>query len=304
MENNNLGKKPSFASRIKNIVKNLVPKFILLQRDTYLLRKQQKKRSKPRTLLRFEVHLADHCNLNCRGCDHFSPIAKEKFVDVEHFKRDCARISELTNGKIAEIQLLGGEPLLHPQIIDLIHITGKNFRVGKKKIVTNGMLLLKQPDVFWQSCKKNDIQVVITNYPIRLDHEKIRKTAKRHGVKLGYMGGDHKTLYAWKFDENGNQNMANSFAQCFKANTCIHLKDGKLYTCPTIPCIEHLNNYFNKRFQITENDYIDIYKVKTINEIFDFLCKPVPFCRYCDIAHIKNDVEWAVSRKDISEWNL
>lgn len=23
----------------------------------------------------FEVHLCDHCNLNCRGCDNFSPVA-------------------------------------------------------------------------------------------------------------------------------------------------------------------------------------------------------------------------------------
>lgn len=27
-----------------------------------------------------EFHLADHCNLNCRGCGHFSPIADETFL--------------------------------------------------------------------------------------------------------------------------------------------------------------------------------------------------------------------------------
>ena len=27
-----------------------------------------------------EVNLADHCNLNCQCCDHFSPLAKECFL--------------------------------------------------------------------------------------------------------------------------------------------------------------------------------------------------------------------------------
>ena len=30
-----------------------------------------------------EVNLADHCNLNCQCCDHFSPIAKKTFLDFE-----------------------------------------------------------------------------------------------------------------------------------------------------------------------------------------------------------------------------
>lgn len=28
-----------------------------------------------------EVNLADHCNLNCQCCDHFSPIAKPTFLN-------------------------------------------------------------------------------------------------------------------------------------------------------------------------------------------------------------------------------
>jgi hypothetical protein len=297
----NLGRKPPFSSILKNIIRDIVPSFILLKRRASISKGQQKRRLTRRKLLRFEIHLVDHCNLNCKGCDHFSPIAEKSFIDINIFENCFHRIAELTNGRIEEIQLLGGEPLLHGEINELLDIAGKYFH-SNIKIVTNGLLLLKQTDDFWQKCKKNNIAVVITNYPVKLDHARIKKTAKRHGVRIEYTGGDRKELYAWSFDIKGTQNIYESFSNCSKANTCIHLYDGKLYTCPTIPCIRFLNNYFNQEFKISENDYIDIYEVKDIGEVFDFLCKPVPFCRYCNISKIKTGLKWDVSKKDISEW--
>jgi hypothetical protein len=34
----------------------------------------------PRKTLQFEAHLTDHCNLNCAGCCHFSPIAQQYYL--------------------------------------------------------------------------------------------------------------------------------------------------------------------------------------------------------------------------------
>jgi hypothetical protein len=46
----------------------------------------------------------------------------------------------------------------------------------------------------------------------------------------------------------------------------------------------------------------DIYGVKDIGEILDFLCKPIPFCRYCKIKAWEVGVEWSVSKKRLTEW--
>jgi hypothetical protein len=35
-----------------------------------------------------EHHIVDHCNLNCIGCSHFSPLAEKWFEDFETFKLD------------------------------------------------------------------------------------------------------------------------------------------------------------------------------------------------------------------------
>ena len=76
-------------------------------------------------LLCFEVHITEHCNLNCKGCYHFSPLAKEEYLDINEFERDLRRIYELCGDNVERITLLGGEPLLHPDINRFIEVTRK-----------------------------------------------------------------------------------------------------------------------------------------------------------------------------------
>ena len=30
-----------------------------------------------------EVHVVNHCNLNCAGCNHFAPLADPWYIDVD-----------------------------------------------------------------------------------------------------------------------------------------------------------------------------------------------------------------------------
>lgn len=41
----------------------------------------------PKSKLRVEIHVVDHCNLNCRGCDNFSCIAKPFFWILMNSRR-------------------------------------------------------------------------------------------------------------------------------------------------------------------------------------------------------------------------
>ena len=95
----------------------------------------------PLTKLQFAFSVATHCNLNCKGCAHFSPLSKEEFPDFAEAERDFARLGELFHGKCSSISLMGGEPLLNPQIEDYCRMVRKYFPVGDVQIVTNGILL-------------------------------------------------------------------------------------------------------------------------------------------------------------------
>jgi len=227
------------------------------------------------------------------------------FANLDVVERDCARISELSGGRVNEVQLLGGEPLLHPQITAFINVVRKYFPQDPIKIVTNGLLLLKQQDDFWDSCRKNNIQITVTKYPVNIDHDAIERHVRNKGVSFEFYGRTRnvpKTMQCVPLDLTGSQDPRDSFLKCNSANRCIALDNGKIYTCSLIPYVKYFNEYFCKNLVVSENDYLDIYKVKTIDEILEFICKPMPFCRYCNRKGIIWDIGYGVSKKDISEW--
>ena len=286
----------------KEKIKELIPGWVLDYRRIYYANKKYKKGTKRRNLLKFEFHLANHCNLNCNSCTHFSPLVKEKYLDINIFERDCQRIAELSNGYLEVIRFMGGEPLLHKNIIDFLNIGRTHFPKTALDIVTNGIILPKQTSEFWETCRKNNIQVHISNYPLQIKREEINILARKHKVKVIYL--NNKTGLHWnnmKLDVNGGQNPQESFKLCSQSNFCINLYEGKIYTCPTIAYIKYLNDYFNENFIVSNEDYIDIYKVKSIDEILDFLCKPMPFCKYCNIKK-QDKIKWDVSKKERKEW--
>ncbi len=263
-------------------------------------------RTTPKSYLtNFTVDITHHCNLNCRGCDHFSPIAEKKFYDLAQFEDDIKRLSELTGGCVDRIGIMGGEPLLNPDVLKYLQITRNFFPDTKIRLVTNGILLDKQDENFWLTLKKLHIFVEYTKYAIKLDYDKLDELIKKYEVPIdvyGYNQGVIKTSYKIPLDLKGNQHVGNNFIKCFHANHCISLKNGRLYTCTVAPSIEHFNKYFGTNIPLTDRDGINIHKAKSIDEILEFLAKPIPFCKYCNVNGRTFGHPWGISKKEIEEW--
>ena len=260
-------------------------------------------------LEKIDIHLTDHCNLNCKGCTHFSPLAEDFYITVEDFEKDLTRLSNLLNnaegGGIRQIFMLGGEPLLHPQLTEFFPIARRLFPNSKLIIITNGILLSSRDDNFWEACKRSNIQIWVSVYNLAIDTKTAERKAQEFGVFLGYTstGNDSQNRRNWtksKLDIDGTQYWVDSFEHCSVKN-CVTLKKGKLYTCPTIAHVEHFNKYFGINLSISEFDYIDIYKIQNSKAITDAMVKPVPFCRYCKTREYQGCF-WELSKKDISEW--
>jgi len=270
----------------------------------FLLRAGEKIRLKQRKYLRLDIHMADHCNLNCGGCEHMSPLAEEKFLSLDVFERDIKRLSELTDGHIEEISLLGGEPLLHPQIIDCVNTARKYFKKSRIQIATNGILLLNQSELFWETLKRNNIRICISVYPIKIDHVKIKQMGRKYKIEIIYWGSLKQKNKIWEkmpVDIHGTQTAHESFKLCYAANYCFQLVNGKIYPCFRVAYIQYFNKKFDMNLEVCEKDFVDIYKMQTIEEILEFLCKPVPFCRYCDMKKTVY-TDWFISKKELNEW--
>lgn len=255
-------------------------------------------------VLSFEVHLVEHCNLNCIGCDHFSPLAEKEFADINMFERDFERLADLFDNEAREIHLLGGEPLLHPDVEKFCRAARKNFPRANIDIVTNGIRLPQMDNDFWQTLRSEKIKLSVTMYPIDFDYKKLCSLSHENQVDLAFFNNEEqeKTMTHNKYDLNGTQDPRESFIDCCRANKCIFLSDGKLYPCTFPGNIHHFNKAFSTSIQVTDKDFIDIYKAESAEEILTFLSAPIPFCRYCDINHAENGVKWEISSKKIEEW--
>lgn len=274
---------------------------------------QIKKAMKPLTKNNFivELVLADHCDLNCQMCDHFSPLAKNHCVSLAECERDVKRLSTLSSGEIGAIYLLGGEPLLNPELISIIKMIRKYFKDTQMSLYTNGIKLLeweKHPSGnLWSVLRDNNVIVEITRYPIDLAYPLIVEKASEYKLQLNiftHAGNrsdtNEKYSVKLKLDLNGRQEKF-TFIQCRQRNHCHVLINGLMYTCPIIASVSHFNNYFAKKLVISEKDYINIYKAHNFEEIMTAMDVRPDFCRYCDLNH-RTVHNWKVSNKNINEW--
>lgn len=257
-----------------------------------------------KTGLMFEVHLVDHCNLNCKGCSHFSPVSAKKFTNLGSFQKDMKRISEiLSSNDIRRIRLLGGEPLLHPEAVEFIKTTRNCFPNAYIEFVTNGLLLLKQDSSFWTTCRDTKTKIIVTRYPIPVDTISIEAKAREYRVSL-MIGPSHKYKSFKKlvFDLTGKQCGALSHLFCFNYGYTCQLKDGRFYPCSIAAYFPNFSEYFNLGIKEDKKNYIDIYSNVSKNDFYNLITKKIPHCKYCNISAGKSNVKWNYSKREITEW--
>lgn len=263
----------------------------------------------PYTLLRFDVHVTEHCNLKCKTCNHCSPVAEEEYLDLAEYKRDCARLSELFASEIKFANLIGGEPLLHPKLTEIMRITREAFQVGKVRIITNGLLLPSMGDDFWKACRDYRITLSPTEYPVNFDYDKWQKYAEDHGVtwssfKFYNMDSesDVKLMQRKLIGTTGRHIVEQNYYHCLHANNCLQLCHGRLYTCQYAAYAHHLKKYFNLDIHLSERNGVDIYEVKDAYELMTKVNRPIPFCQYCNVDSLGYEESWGISCKDRYEW--
>jgi|ETNvirnome_6_100_1030635.scaffolds.fasta_scaffold19804_2 MoaA/NifB/PqqE/SkfB family radical SAM enzyme len=95
-----------------------------------------------------EWHISHSCNLSCESCIHFTNHNHSEVVSIEKLKEWYS----LWNKKVSpkRMILLGGEPFLNKNIIDIVYLTKEMWTQPKESnywITTNGLLLENYPDL-------------------------------------------------------------------------------------------------------------------------------------------------------------
>lgn len=257
-------------------------------------------RVKP-ALAYIEVHLVDHCNLNCKGCSHFSPIADKWFIDPNKYLRDIKQLKKLFS-KIRLIRLMGGEPLLHPDLERILFQTRAVFPKADIRIATNGVLLDQMSDSFWKACKTNSIVIDLTLYPpVKYKLKILTRLTLAKKVRLTIRRP--KYFYAF-YNSQGKPDLTAENQKCVSLfHICPNLRNGRIYSCP-IPAYVL---FFNKRFgtAIPSDGYVDIFAPNLTGwDVKKALQKFPSACRYCTCRwHKIPKFIWAPSNKTMTEWD-
>lgn len=270
----------------------------------------------PRPILKLGFHLVDACNLNCRGCFHFSPLARRGegmwLADPDEFERDMERLSELAKGGLSTITLFGGEPLLHPQAYKFPYIVKKYFPDAFVEFMTNGLLIPQQDDKFWKSIEENDVNIAWGKYPVKAEvNEQIEMTLKQKCRKCrNFTQEENKVLskQVYDFDAHGERGQRGQndgryqWIHCWAANTCIQLRNHRIYPCVQSAYLPLLTEFFGLKNVVSDRDGIDIFEAKDYSEIMNFIAKPIPCCRFCRIDKQVDGYQYGSSKQDLSEW--
>lgn len=253
---------------------------------------------KPR-LFHFEIHVTDHCNLNCKGCGHFSNLAKPSFIEADAFEADVSAMSSIFD--LEQVYVMGGEALLHPDIANLIRIARSHLPATRLCLMTNGILVTRMDEEFWMALAETKTELLCASYPITLPTTEIDALAEKYGVALTWTEA-RTEFFRIPIDLEGGQDKVDSYRRCDGVGNCPIVRNGRLYPCAYAAYADVLAAKFDlKNLEVTDEDYLDITNPPSGSAAMRFMRRPIPWCEHCDFD--KFDVyEWGRSERRLDEW--
>jgi GTP 3',8-cyclase len=179
-----------------------------------------------------ELLAVDHCNISCSNCNHASPLMPGWFADPDTVHRDFSILAKYYRPRF--VKVLGGEPLLHKQLVEVIAAARMTGISEHFTLITNGLLLHKASDALWEAVDEVEISlypgVAQAEQNIPLAMEK----AETFGKKLTIF---HYEQFRTTFSLQGSDDTAlinRIFAACKIANVwgCHVVRDGYFHKCP------------------------------------------------------------------------
>jgi len=95
--------------------------------------------------IRLELHVSHACNLACESCSHFSNHGHKGHVSLAEADQWMGAWSSRI--PVREMNLLGGEPTIHPELTKFVPLVRKHWPSAHINLVTNGFFLDRHPDL-------------------------------------------------------------------------------------------------------------------------------------------------------------
>lgn len=180
-----------------------------------------------------ETHIVDHCNLRCAACCSLSPHLPKWEIDPAALAEEL----KLARAALAPtwLKLVGGEPLLHSRLLECIAVAKAAGIAEIVSLTTNGFLLPRQPDAFWEALDALTISLYPQPaLPLASIHH-IEAKAAQHDVKLNWK---RQSSFVQMDRESACADDAENAAiwdDCWLRHRCHMIRDGHFYACTRPP---------------------------------------------------------------------
>ena len=256
-----------------------------------------------------DVHVVDHCNLGCKGCVHFSPVAEPRFLDLAAYEADLRELARIPGlgSHLSGFSLMGGEPLLHPRLPEVIRLTRSCLPDAPIVLDSNGLLLKRMKEDFWDALVGCGVRLAISPYPLKVDYPALVELARSHGADASFVADvtrsdwGKEAFFQLALDSRGAQDPVYAFNRCPFGGVFMQLHGGRLWPCQVAGRSQALNRRFGTSFQPMQEDSLLLSEIRTVDDIEAFRRQAHPMCRYCDNDGLAVSA-WARSARTPDEW--
>jgi len=241
-----------------------------------------------------EFNITNVCNLACTGCNRFNNLNLTGYEDWKKHRKAYENFSK--HVKVKYLHVLGGEPLMHPMIKDILYDVRSWYPTQNIRLVTNGLLLHKVKGLF-ESIVSNKITlgIYIHNKEWRMPVYKKLRELTNSELKLKWIINDEGwPLAEFEFNDCTHSiNLAEHFYQnalgepnqdrlqphvsdaekAFNAceTRCPTFNGGKFYKCPishALPDVVRQKN--NIYYTQKQKDLIDTFPYVSCDDVQSF----------------------------------
>ena len=212
------------------------------------------------------------------------------------FEKDAVRIKELSR-HVDDVNLWGGESLLHPDLAEMLRIAREVFPDSLLAVGTNGLLIPSLPDSFFNTMNECKARVIISGYPPTLKNwDKIEAKLIQNNIpyKLVSISNFYKRI-----DLNGDN--YNSYDTCF-SRICHMVSCGEIAGCYMPVSLKIFNKFFKKEID-TDSSLLNLHNNDlSCEKLSTFLKSPMDVCKYCGEISLH---PWTICNKSstkIEDW--
>ena len=228
-----------------------------------------------------EVHVVDHCNLRCAECCTLSPSLPERFVDPDAMARDLARAATALSPAL--LKLTGGEPLLHPRLLDCLRIAKASGIAPEVSVTTNGLLLPRVPAGFWELLDRLTLSWYASAPLADEALERVLARCEESGVVLNLKHVETFQRMTPERDLEDEAHAARVFGSCWMKHRCHLLRDGWFFRCTRPPHLESRLRRLGIESPLSHLDGVPLEGPGLAGRVLDYLDseEPLRSCRSC-----------------------